>query len=334
MGDASSRRHYSRTALREILLFALVYFFLALIQLGVKLKLTPGWSDGSLESMHARLMAREYTNNEQSRLLQFLVPELFVRSLGLSVPHAYLVQRWLFVWLAFVLFHLYLRHWFSAGITFGGVCFLAAVVPLTYGPDLQESAPLLMVTFLLGLWAVRAERPVLFALALLVGAADNETSLFLAAVFALAAWPGKPFVSVAWRTALVSAPAFVFTAIVRYVNRDRPHLLGAWHLPDNLAGLWDAVRASPLEYPRIDYLGPLVLFGPMWVLAFVGWAGKPRFLRGALAAVPLFIVPHLITGVIGESRQMVPMAYILIPGAFFTLFAEPRPSGSGTAAAP
>jgi hypothetical protein len=323
-----------KCAPREILFFAAIYLFLALIQLSAKLKVTPGWFDGSLESMHARLLARDYTNNEQSRLLQFLMPELFVRTFGLSVPHAYVLQRWLFVWLAFTLFHLYLRYWFSPAQSFGGVCFLAAVMPVTYIHDLQESAPLLMVTFLLGLWAVRAERPVLFALALLVGAADNETSLFLAAVFALAAWPGKPFGAVAWRTAAVTAPALVFTVLVRFVNRDRPHLGGAWHLGDNLEGLWKGLLAPPLDYARTQVLSPLFLFGPMWVLAFFGWTRKPRFLRGALLAVPLFILPHFITGIISESRQMVPLAYILIPGAFFTLFAEPRPSGSWSSAAP
>ena len=153
----------------EILSVALIALFLALIALGGKLRNTPKYFDGTLEQEHEQLLHFQHANNEQSRLLQFAVPELLVRLFGLSLPHAYILQRWLFVWLALVLFHVYLRHWFRPGTAFAGVCFLAAALPITFLGDLQESAPLLMATFLCGLWAVRADRPGLFALALVVG---------------------------------------------------------------------------------------------------------------------------------------------------------------------
>src|SRR5690606_11401055 len=121
----------------------------------------------------------EYTNNEQSRLAQYGIPELFVQAFGCHVETAYIIQRWVFVAVAFVCFHLYLRKWFSEAFCFLNVVLLAAVMPLTYMDHLQESAPLLMVTFLLGLWAIRENRLGTFSLLLLVGAINNETMLIL-----------------------------------------------------------------------------------------------------------------------------------------------------------
>ncbi len=69
----------------ELFKFGSVYFFVALIELQAKLSVTRAWFDGTLDGNHRLLLAFQYTNNEQSRLLQFYIPEAFVRLLGLSV---------------------------------------------------------------------------------------------------------------------------------------------------------------------------------------------------------------------------------------------------------
>jgi hypothetical protein len=310
---------------REVLPFALVYFFLALINLSIKLQLTKNWFNGRLAQNHQQLLAFQYTNNEQSRLFQYYIPELLVRLFGLSVEHAYLVQRWAFVWLAFVLFHAYLRGWFGRELAFAGVCLLAAVLPLTYQGDLQESSPFLMLSFLCGLWAIRDGPDWLVALALLVGALNNETTLILPAVFFFLhfrGWRRAEFWPVAWRTAAVAAPAYLVTALIRYVTRHQKHLGGAFHLPYNLGGILSGLLYSPLDYYKAEYLHPFFFFGPLWVYAYLRLADKPRFLRASLLMVPLFLLAHLITGIIAEVRQMVPLAYVIIPAAFFRLFED------------
>jgi len=310
---------------REVWPFVPIYLALSLINLILKIRATPAWFDGELARNHESLLRFTYTNNEQSRLFQFLIPELFVRLFGLSVEHAYLVQRLGFVWLAFVLFHIYMRHWFDAGRSFAGVVLLAAIMPLTYPLDLQESFSFLMVSFLLGLWAIRADRPVLFALALILGALDNETTLVLPAVYFFAhvrGWRPRALWDVGWRTLAVAAPAYLVTAIIRYINRHQPHLGGAWHLPDNLEGLWNDVQRSPLDYYEAKYLGLLFVYGALWVYAYLGWARKPPFLRAGLLMIPLFLVSHLLTGIIAEPRQMIPLAYIIIPASFCWLFPD------------
>jgi hypothetical protein len=312
---------------REGVLIAPVYFFLSFINLALKLWLTPSWFNGQLDNNHRLLLQFQYTNNEQSRLLQFYAPEFFHRVFGLTVQHSYMVTRFLFVFLAFWCFHFFLRKWFSRGASFAGVLFLAAVMPFTYLDDLQESAPLLLLCFILGLWALRENKDVWFAVAMLVGGGlTNETMLVIAAAYFFVhlewkeGWPSR-FKTV-WRTAAVSLPAFIVQGTIRYINRDRPHLNGAWHLPDNLQRIRWALGVNPLDMYQAYYLFDFFLYSVFWLYALLGYKKSPRFLQRVSWMVPLFLLGNLITGIIRESRQMLPIAFIIIPMAMFYLFDE------------
>jgi hypothetical protein len=309
----------------ELLKFGSVYFFVALIELQAKLSVTRAWFDGTLDGNHKLLLAFQYTNNEQSRLLQFYIPEAFVRLLGLSVTHAYILQRWLFVFLALLCFHAYLRKWFDVRLAFAGVMSLAAIMPLSNFNDLQESSPLLLLTFLLGLWAIREHRTGWYMLTLAVGAVNNETMLFLPSVYFFYGFNGLH-----WRrlgrlvlaTLVTSLPAFLLVGAIRYLNRDRPHLGPVWQLPGNIEGLLGQLKSSPLDYWQASYFYIFFIFGAFWVYAFLKYAKKPLFLRRAALMIPLFVLGHFLTGRIHEVRQMVPLSFLILPMAFFYLFRE------------
>ena len=307
----------------ELLKFASIYVFIALIELQAKLSVTRAWFDGTLVDIHGRLLAYQWMNNEQSRLLQFYIPQAFAWLFGLSIIHAYILQRWLFVFIAFVCFHAYLRKWFDSRLAFAGVMSLAAIMPLSYFNDLQESSALLMVTFLLGLWAIRDNRTGLYTLVLTVGAINNETMLFLPSVYFFYNYKGlvwKHLGKLILVTLGTSLPAFIIVGTIRYLNRDRPHLGGGWHLPDNIAGMLTDLKTMPLDYWRTSYLYIFFIFGAFWVFAFLRYSKKPLFLRRAAIMIPLFILGHFLTARIHEARQMVPLSYIILPMAFFYLF--------------
>ena len=61
----------------ELFRFSWIYLGLAFVNLRVKLFVTTAWYNGSLSDMHQRLLAFDFFNHEQSRLLQFWIPELF-----------------------------------------------------------------------------------------------------------------------------------------------------------------------------------------------------------------------------------------------------------------
>jgi len=97
---------------KAALLFILC-FTLALINLHLKLIKTPSWFNGNLVLMHKLLMLFWYTNNEQSRILQFFIPEFFIRSLDVSIITAYVIQRLLFTTITIYLFFYFSLKWLS-----------------------------------------------------------------------------------------------------------------------------------------------------------------------------------------------------------------------------
>lgn len=109
---------------REWVIFSLIYFSLSISALVLKTHQASGWFDGTLVSNHQQLMSFQYANNEQSRLLQFLVPEFFHQLLGIYIENAYALARLLFVFLAFLCFHIFLRKWFNQAESFAGVLLL------------------------------------------------------------------------------------------------------------------------------------------------------------------------------------------------------------------
>jgi hypothetical protein len=198
-------------------------------------------------------------------------------------------------------------------------------MPLSYFNDLQESSPLLMLTFLLGLWAIREHRTGWYTLILTVGSINNETMLFLPSVYFFYGFNGlqwKRLGRLILTTLVTSLPAFLIVGAIRYLNRDRPHLGGAWHLPDNVGGILREIQSMPLDYWIRSYLYIFFIFGAFWVLAFLKYARKPLFLRRAALMIPLFILGHFLTARIHEVRQMVPLSFIILPMAFFYLFPE------------
>lgn len=323
--------------LREYLLFAPVYFVLALINLRVKLLLTPAWNDGRLVSNHEALIRFAYANNEQSRLLQFLIPECLRTWLHVSIPDAYLIQRWLFMFLTFEFFHVFLRKWFPRSGAFAGVAFMAAMLPLTYFNQLQESAPLLSLTFLLCLWSIRAGADLLFCLTMFVGALNNETVLILSlAYLAVNLHSGRGnLIRVGLRTALLSAPGWLAVGVIRYITRDSPRLCQWWTLDFNLHFMRADLSRSPLRLYESTFLYVFLVFGAFWVYAFLGWSSKDRFLRRASVIIPPFLVIHMITGIISEVRLMVPLSFLIIPMAMQYLCppepADPPPASASGA---
>lgn len=303
-----------------------LFAFLSIASLRIKLALTGAWFDGTLDAAHARLLAGTYTNNEQSRILQFLVPEAIRRATGLGLGDAYALQRFAFFAAAYACFAEFLRGWFGAGSALAGVALFAALVPFTHRNDLQESAPLLALCFVLGLWAIRARRRLAFALVLLVGALDNETILVLPLAWFLVR-ADRPFsrdgAIAALETAVLALPGFAAQGFIRWLTRDNPHLGGAWHLPDNWRGIAAGLARSPLDWYRVPHLGFLFLFSVMWIYPLLAWKRQPPFFRRASIVVPVFVAAHLVTGIIAEPRQMVPLGFLLIPMSLFAMLSAP-----------
>jgi hypothetical protein len=307
---------------RELLLLAPIYAWLSFINYAIKLRVTFTWIS-KLEQNHAALLKFEYTNNEQSRLLQFYVPELFHQVFGTSVQHSYALARLIFVFLTYLAFHRFLRKWFSAGEAFAGVALFATILPFTHLDDLQESSPLLMLLFLLALAAIRDGRTGMMLTIFFVGGLTNETMLILPSVyffFHLRFDSLKSALIPAGKAFLVGIPLMVTLGPIRYYTRHQPHLGGGYHWPDNLEGISRQLSYNPLDWPFASYLFFIVFLGVLWYYALFAYSDKPLFLCRASWMIPFFILAHLITGKINEPRQMIPLSFIIIPMAMFAMF--------------
>jgi hypothetical protein len=112
---------------------------------------------------------------------------------------------------------------------------------------------------------------------------------------------------------------------LRYLTRHQPHLGGAFHLPDNLKGIWSELTHPITAMHQGFYIYPALLFSVFWLLALLGYPRSPLFLRRMFWMVPLFITAHLITGIIYEARQMVPLGFIIISISLFVIFPRADP---------
>lgn len=289
-----------------ICLVLIITFVLSYISLHLKLEVTPAWNNGILEHNHELLMNFEYTNNEQSRLLQFYIPEFFIRTFEISVIKAYMLQRLIFVWAMLFAFYLFLEKWFTIWGASICVIFVWILQNSTFANDLQESSALLALTFLGGIWAIRDNKPIAFMIILTIGGINNETILFLPATYFFYNFSTKDILSnwkIAVKTIALSIPAFTAVGIIRYINRNQPHLGGAWHWEENI--------------DNINKLYDFLHF--YWFLPLLAIFLLPKFLQRSYLSLPLFILPHLITGIIEETRQMVPLTFIIVPSCLITI---------------
>jgi hypothetical protein len=275
------------------------------------------------------MMAFQFTNNEQSRLLQFLPPEFLRSVFSLSIETSYAVTRLLFVFLAFVAFHYFLRKWFTPLESLAGVAILSGSMALTFLiDDLQESAPLLMLLFVLGLWAIREKKDGWFAILLFIGGGlTNETMLVMPLgyfLYRLASWSWSDIWRTGLRTGLLALPAFLVQGLIRYITRNNPYLDSGLRLPDNLQRLWGELSHPGYALFHGTFIYPFLIFSAFWVLAILGYRKSPLFFRKVFWIVPFFIAGNLITGIISESRQMIPLGFIIIPMTLFFIIPEAK----------
>ena len=266
---------------RELLVFAPLYAWLSFIDYSVKLGKAREWYS-VLPGKHQKLLNFDHPNNEQSRLLQFYVPEAFHRVLGTTIPHSYVLARLLFVFLAFVCFHYFLRRWFSPGEALAGVALLAAMMGFSHTNDLQESAPLLMLLFIAALYAIRDNRMLLLLGVLSVGGLTNETMLVLPVVYFfyhVRFTSLRRVLLAVGRAIVVAVPLLITIGPIRYLTRNRPQLGGAYNWPGNLRGIRREITDNPLDWPHDRYLFFILIFGVLGIYAFLRYSDKPRFLR-------------------------------------------------------
>ena len=258
-----------------------------------------------LAEWHARVISGDAPAPLQYRILTPFLAEGLNR-LGLSVALSYDLIRWVALLAILCLFHLYLRRWFGSALSALGVLLLAGVLPLTYFPQFQYLDPIEILVFLGGLYAIREGKDRLLVAIVLVGTLNKESTILLAFAWAV----------VRWRRLSWSRFAVVGGMVVLA-------WLAPWAGPRLIYGsreyTTDFIKVSYNLFQPETYVYPILLFGPLWLLALYGLGRAPRFLALTSLIIPVYIAVNFTVAQMLEARLLLVLAPLVIPLALLVL---------------
>jgi hypothetical protein len=249
----------------------------------------------------------------------FLIDGL-ARVTGASMATAWYVTRLVGIFVAYCVFHVYLRTWFAPSAAVAGVSMVAATLPLTFTNSWPhpDSIPELAL-FTLGALAIARRLDVLFGVVLACAALNRETSVFLVVLYLVS----EPLS----RTRLLRATLFGGEWLAIYAGlramRGLEHY-DYWQAARNWAEL-GLLPSNYDPYYRAYAYFVVVLFGPMIYMALKA-KGAPAFARRALLVVPCFLAVAFIFSSIIETRIFTPLYPLVVPATMFFFFSHPQPA--------
>jgi hypothetical protein len=246
---------------------------------------------------------------------------LLHRSSGLAWDASFAWFRLATIVAAYLLFHWYLRSWFTTGQAIAGTLLVACSLPLTFVTNRWEilsDFPELIV-FTLGLAAIRGRKAVPLGIVCFLGTLNRETTGLLVIIVALEVilpprrirgetvrLLGAGLAGCALATGGVQWWMAAGASLDVGVVGDRL----VW-LHHNLRGL-SHLGADP--HPYDEFLTPAWMFGVLWLMPWLAWSRSPRCLQAALLSVPVLVAIVFVLGALNEPRELIPLYPVLVPG--------------------
>lgn len=305
---------------KKIILIFIIYFFLAWLLSSTYFLTHLSIIPDEWNSWHDRLLSGHSGSSLQYRVMSIWIVE-GIRSIFSEQSFiAYLIMRFIFILLLFILFHLFLRKWFNDKNSLLAVILLAAIMPISFLPMLQEADVVHMVFFLIGIWLIRSNKFLGLLAIIFIGTFAKETIIFLIPLYLIINWrPGKKVRAIVKSLLLliIWTSAFYITRELIYPDGGSTSSIG------QLLYNFNAIKNYILYNPIINYhLYYIPLFGIFWFLVFTKLKQKPYFLRRGALFIVVFMVLHFIMGWPEETRIVLPLAFIVIPSGLISLFPE------------
>jgi hypothetical protein len=283
---------------------------------------SPGIPNTPLHSWHLDMIGGHAPAPNQYRpLLPWLAEFARLVLPSGDLATAYMILRGLVTGLGLYVMDGYLRTWFRPGAAAAGALFLAAIVPFTYYPMIQESDPLNLLAFVAAFWALAAGRDLWLIPLVLVGTLNRETTAMLPAVYLLARWGREPLARVLSRTGiLVACWVAVYGGLLLLYGRREYYT--------------DPVQLAHNFSSGLPLFVVMLTFGAAWVAPWLAGKEAPELLRRNLWLVPPFVVLQCVVARVDEVRLFLPLAPILIPLTWWVLLPESKLGPEPEAAKP
>ena len=284
--------------------------------------------------------------NIRSRVLVPLLMASANTYLGISYRVAHDAMRLMFILMAALAFHWYLRTWFSPLESLVGTILVLASITITFNswfPITTDFPELLGMTLCAGLLVRRRWAWMFVALAIMT--VNRETAIIL--LPAAACWLYVEKLSLP-RVAAVCTAIFLTWAAAYFVARQVSGVGAEWILAPGssssgqglvaeLVGVfletWPSRVVSMLSliqnpHPYNVNWSLLLVLNVFWFLPLSAWRSVPANLRGLyvgglLGGLPIFAL----VGVLNEAgRHMIPLYPLLYPAGLFVLFRYVAPA--------
>lgn len=287
--------------------YIFIYLFAAFVYLRLNTVVARQLLNFELLGIHNNLINGTHYAPLQYRLISFYFPELLHRVLPISIKLSYMIPRYIWISLSLIIFHQYLKKWFTEKISHIGTLYFCVIIFWTIRSNIQESEPLNIFIFILSMLLIIEEKYYILLLIIIIGSFNKLTIIFIPAAYFLYNFKRVTFWKLTIKTILLFLPVFAICGGLRYYFRNNPYQCELIQLHYNFSSIFFIAK-------------PIILYNLFWILPFISFKSKPIFLRRVSLIVPVFVVLHFIIGIVFEVRLFLPLAPILIPMGLLTIF--------------
>ncbi|MGC8732406.1 MAG: helix-turn-helix domain-containing protein, partial [Halothiobacillaceae bacterium] len=243
-----------------------------------------------------------------------------------AVSGLYVAFTWAGLTAGFLLFYRYMRSWFPMEGALLATLYLCALTPFSFMYiRFQPWGWWELAIFTAGTWLICEGRR-LALLALIVAASFlRETAVFLAILYFVGRFGAEPpRCLIAWTAALGTSSTAVFLGLRMFLGW-APHVgQDQYENPLFFRLIYNLTHIMPL-------LTFIIFYNIFWIYSLRDVTIKPRRLVQMLWFIPVFLIVHIFSAHMNESRYYFEIAPIVMPLAMMSLCpgwkGDPRPQG-------
>jgi len=287
---------------RMILITALIFCLSYISVYGAHLEIVDirALAAGDIDRMHNEVINGNADSPTQYRPLSYWFAELTKFICSGNIFLTYLMNRFLFTFLAGLLLMRFFRRYLGFTWAFAGTIYFYAVLPWAYlGYHHQPADPINLFLFLLAYNAIVGGKPWWLILIVCVGMTNRETVILLPFLDLLANIDKRPIGGHILRFGLsiILAVAVYGAVYLHYGPREHP---------DPFIMVW-----RNLHDPLLIKSAAVFLLPPL-VIALVGWGSMPLLHRRMFYFSFLFIIYYFMFGYFREMRLFTPILPLIL----------------------